>query len=270
MEANRHPVGTVLPGGEPKLSVRIIGRCNFRCSACSTFSGPERSGRLSSSDFGRILDVLAENDFRGVVNLSGGETTLHPGLGSFVFQAASRLPGAKVVVFTNGDWVGRGRWRDRLRSLLRENRVLVRFSIDGQHAEGKARALALGGRTVSLEKIERERLEKASLFLEACLAENAVGGRNFDFAFKGTVEEAKDYLASLGDVPVYPIAFQKDPSRRPDTMGYLAVDLEEDGRPRVYLTLGHAGRREAMGGIESLGQALRMNRRALGLPIRDL
>ena len=32
---------TVVRGGEPKLTVRVIGHYNFRCPACSTFSSPE-------------------------------------------------------------------------------------------------------------------------------------------------------------------------------------------------------------------------------------
>jgi len=250
-------------GADPKLTIRIIGRCNFRCPACSTFSGGERPGLLSLGEFARIIDLLREDNFHGTLHLSGGETTLHPDLAAMIALAARNLPAVRIAVFTNGDWVGLPGWRDRLKSLLGGPHVLVRFSLDRQHAEGKARAFLGRARKTDVDTSEKDLMAKARDFMTACLEEGAKPGANFDFAFKGTDPEAKEYLASLGDAPIYLIHFQKYPARRPKRMGFMAVDLDEDGRPRVYPTLGHIPSGEALGGIETLPSALRMNREAI-------
>jgi uncharacterized Fe-S cluster-containing radical SAM superfamily protein len=259
----KRPVGEVRRGDDPKVTVRIIGRCNFRCPSCSSFSGPERRGILSPADFSRILALLIRDGFRGVLNLSGGETTLHPRLPAFVRQASRRLPAARVVVFTNGDWVGRGGWRRLLGSLLAGPNVLVRFSLDRQHAEGKAMTLFGKANRSEVAALEKDRMEAARSFMAFCLERGAEPGRHFDFAFKGTAAAGSRYMSSLGRPPVYPIVFRRNPSRRPRAWGYLAVDLDAAGRPRVYATLSHIPRGEALGGIEALPAALAMNRRAL-------
>lgn len=256
-----------LPGtdggtADPRLTVRIIGRCSFRCPACSTFSSPERKGVLSPADFGRILGVLRENGFHGTFHISGGEPTLHPALPEMAASASRSLPASRIVVFTNGGWVGSREWRARLKGLLGGPNVLVRFSLDRQHVEGRARARRAGVSAEALARSESELFAKAGEFLAACLAEGAAPGAHFDFAFKGTAGEAAAYLAPLGDVPVYPIEFQKDPVRRPRRTGVIAVDLDRDGRPLVFQTLSHIPAGEALGGLETLPEALRADREA--------
>jgi hypothetical protein len=213
--------------------------------------------------FKQIISLLVEHGFKGVLNISGGETTLHPHLLKIVSLASGQLPRARVVVFTNGDWVGRQRWRSLLKSLLQNPNVLVRFSLDKEHAQGKARALAGSAEGKRIAEIEKERLGKARLFLEACRKEGAEPSLNFDFAFKGTLAQGQAYMATLGDVPIYPLFYQKDPARRPKQMGFLAVDFNRQGRPQVYLTLGHLSRGEALGGLDQLPLALAQNREAL-------
>ena len=66
--------------GDPKASIRILHRCNFRCPACSTFSGPDCKGMMSLVDFCKAVEILATERFQGQLNVSGGEPTLHPAL----------------------------------------------------------------------------------------------------------------------------------------------------------------------------------------------
>lgn len=256
------PVGTVRPGGEPKVTIRVIGRCNFRCPACSTFSNPERAGVLSLSDFEQIVHLLAQEDFRGVVNLSGGEPTLHPHLKKMIQQLSRTLPEARVVLFTNGSWVGAPGWRRQLAAFLAEPRVLVRFSLDRHHLEGALRGQGQAPSTIRLAEMKERLFGQARAFLSACSAMGARPGQQFDIAYKGTWQEARDYLAPLGNPPIYPITWQKDPARRPKQWGYLAIDLNDQGRPLVYPTLGHLPR-EPLGGLDTLPRALEMNRRLL-------
>jgi hypothetical protein len=254
--------GAAAGNEDPRLTVRVIGRCTFRCQACSTFSSPERKGLLSPEDFGCVVGILAENDFSGTLHLSGGEPTLHPALSDMISLASRTLLSSRVVVFTNGEWVGSLGWRARLKSLFAGPNVLVRFSLDKQHVEGRARALLGAPTPESLAASEGDLFDKARSFLTACMEEGARPGANFDLAFKGTAAEGKAYLAPLGDVPVYPILFIKDPARRPKQVGVMAVDLDKDGRALVYPTLGHIPAGEALGGLDTLPEALRMNREA--------
>lgn len=247
---------------EPKVSIRVLHRCNFRCPACSTFSSPERKGVLAVSDVERALEVLATEDFQGQLNFSGGETTLHPDLPAMLALAAERLGKAHVAVFTNGDWVGPDGWEDRLHSFLAGPNVLVRFSLDRQHAGGAALARGEPLDEDRVRAVEAERFDKARMFLEACRALGAKPGANYDFAFKGSFDEGREYTACLGDVPLYLIRFREDPSRRPKAFGFLAVDVDEDGRVLVFPTLGHIPSDEPLGGLETLAEALAMNRDA--------
>jgi len=256
-------VSQVCENREPKLTIRIIGRCCFRGPGCSAFSGPERPGLLSLAHFRQITRLLAKDKFHGVLNISGGETTLHPHLLKIVSIASGALPGARIVVFTNGDWVGHQGWRSLLKSLLQYPNVLVRFSLDKEHAQGKARAQAGSARAERVANIEEERLEKARLFLEVCRKEGGKPGVNYDFAFKGTRAKGRTYMATLGDVPIYPLLFQRNPSRRPKKMGFLAVCPDRQNRPQVFLTLGHLSREEPLGGLDQLPLALAQNREAL-------
>lgn len=261
------PIGNILEGGEPKLTVRIIGRCDFHCPACSTFSSPGRKGVLSLNDFHEIVDILNHADFKGVLNISGGEPTLHPHLRQMIKCASDQLNVPKIVLFTNGDWIGRKGWHNRLGALMEGSNVLVRFSLDRQHAQGKAIALGKDPHGKEVAKIEAERLAKARNFTQACLEAGHRPGVDFDFAYKGSLKEARSYVSTLGDVPIFPIRFQKYPARRPKQMGFFAVDLDEKGHPSIYLTLGHLSRNLPLGGIEALSEALDENRKALRLSV---
>jgi hypothetical protein len=248
---------------EPKVSIRLLHRCNYRCPACSTFSGPDGQGELSLGDFGTAVDVLAAAGFHGQLNLSGGEPTLHPFLPDMLGRAAARLPDAQIAVFTNGHWVGDEGWEGRLAQLLAGPNVLVRFSLDRQHAEGLVRSCGGGLDVRSVQEAEHARLAKAGAFLRECLSRGAAPGRNFDFAFKGTEQEGRQYTASLGQVPLYLIRFRPRPEQRPRQWGFLAIDVDAEGTPLVYPTLGHIPAGEPLGGLDALASALEMNRREM-------
>ena len=244
---------------EPKVSLRIIRRCNYACPYCSTSSSLTRPGKMRFADFRTAVRILADCGFHGNLNISGGEPSLHPRLPSMLEYASAGLPRAGISVFTNGEWVGRSAWQARLSGLLAGPNVLVRFSLDREHAEGALRAKRLPHQA-SVADMERRRMEKARLFLNACEALGAVSGRNYDFAFKGGLESAKAYMRDLGDVPVYTIRFRRDPDRRPQEYGFLAIDVDENDHVFVYPTLGHIPSGEPLGGLETLPAALEINR----------
>lgn len=244
---------------EPKVTIRIIRRCNFDCPGCSTFSSLNRKGIMRLSDFRKVIDILNSCSFRGTLNISGGEPTLHKCLPRMIKYASMNLPEANITVFTNGDWVGRQRWRHKLRRLAGGNNFLIRFSLDLQHAHGSILAAGKSVNFSHLKSSERERMDKAIRFRQACLDDKI----NFDFAFKGSLPKARRYLRELGEVPVYLIRFRKEPDRRPKKLGFFAVDVQEDSSVLVYATLGHIPAGQPLGGIETLPAALEMNRKSL-------
>lgn len=256
-------IGRELKNREPKVSIRILHECNFRCPACGTFSGPNRNGIMSLSDFRKAVDILADEQFRGQLNISGGETSLHPDLDQMLMYVSEKLPDINIPVFTNGHWVGRTGWEERLHSLLTDYNVLIRFSLDKQHAIGAHRAGFTRLTSPTVQDVEKERLDIANQFIEACREYGAQPGLDYDFAFKGTLEEGKEYTYTLGQVPIYTIKFRQNPLERPKKMGFMALDVNEQNKPAVYTTLGHIPEGELMGNLDVLADALNINRREL-------
>jgi MoaA/NifB/PqqE/SkfB family radical SAM enzyme len=257
-------VGIVVSGTEPKVTFRILHNCNFHCPKCSTFSGPNDNRRMSVSDFEGAIDILVENKFLGVVNLSGGETTLHPDLERMVGYAAGRLSESHLVVFTNGHWIGMPNWRNRLKGLLKHQNVLVRLSADWQHVEGEALRENESLSDEICSDIKCAQLERVKIFVNECESMKVVKNMNYDIAYKGTLEEAEEYFGKLWPLPVYLIEFQKHPRKRKQKFGYLAVDVDEKHSAEVFLTLAHFSKRDSLGGLEMLAEALKVNRGKLG------
>lgn len=248
---------------EPKITFRIIRTCNFACPRCSTFSHTKRKGAVRLNDFKRAIDILASCNFEGILNISGGEPTFHKDLPSLIRCASEALPKARIAVFTNGDWIGVDDWQRKLRSIFVGKNVLIRFSLDRQHAEGAV--LAAGGSVKGnrLGTVEKQRKQKARLFKDVMLSLKALPAVNFDFAFKGSISEARRYMADMGDMPVYLIRFRAEPDKRPKEYGFLAIDVQDNNDLLVYPTLGHIPSGESLGGIETLSHAVELNRNAL-------
>lgn len=248
---------------EPKVTLRILRQCNYRCPLCSTFSDPDQRGLLSPADARKCLDSLGAEKFRGQLNISGGEPILHSDLEAILSYGAATVGASTIDLFTNGDWVGTDGWQNRLKRFLSIPGVRVRFSLDRQHAEGAVLARGLRATKDAVIQMERIRLEKARLFVEECRALGAQSGLQYDFAFKGSRDEARRYTAPIGEVPLYLIRLQERPAERKKELGFLAVDIDEHSVPWVFLTLGHLAAGEPLGGLESLAEALAINRNAL-------
>ena len=82
--------------------VEITDHCNLRCPTCYAASGPER---LTHRSFGEVLAMLdavvASEGAADVVQLSGGEPTLHPRLFD-ILDAAKDRPIRHLMLNTNG------------------------------------------------------------------------------------------------------------------------------------------------------------------------
>jgi uncharacterized radical SAM superfamily Fe-S cluster-containing enzyme len=82
--------------------VEITDSCNLRCPVCYAGSGPERLEHKPIALIETMLDAVVRNEGHpDVVQLSGGEPTLHPDFFSIVKLAMAR-PIRHLMVNTNG------------------------------------------------------------------------------------------------------------------------------------------------------------------------
>jgi uncharacterized radical SAM superfamily Fe-S cluster-containing enzyme len=82
--------------------VEICDYCNLRCPVCYADSGPERQQFRSLALIEKMLDAVVRNEGHpDVVQLSGGEPTVHPNFFEVVELAKAR-PIRHLMVNTNG------------------------------------------------------------------------------------------------------------------------------------------------------------------------
>ena len=82
--------------------VEICDYCNLRCPVCYAASGPERQQFRTLQQVEKMLDAVVRNEGHpDVVQLSGGEPTVHPDFFKIVEMAKAR-PIRHLMVNTNG------------------------------------------------------------------------------------------------------------------------------------------------------------------------
>lgn len=87
--------------------VELTDHCNLSCPVCYAASGPHREGFRPLAQVESMLDAVVRNEGRpDVVQLSGGEPTLHPDFLA-ILEAARARPIRHVMVNTNGIRIAR-------------------------------------------------------------------------------------------------------------------------------------------------------------------
>ena len=82
--------------------VEITDHCNLRCPTCYAASGPDRLTHRSMDDVRAMLDAVIRSEGEAdVVQLSGGEPTLHPQFFQILAEARAR-PIRHLMLNTNG------------------------------------------------------------------------------------------------------------------------------------------------------------------------
>ena len=82
--------------------IELTDHCNLRCPICYADSGPHRQGFRDLATITRMLDAVVANEGEpDVVQLSGGEPTLHPEFFE-ILDAARARPIRHLMVNTNG------------------------------------------------------------------------------------------------------------------------------------------------------------------------
>ena len=82
--------------------IEITDHCNLRCPICYAESGPHRPGFRDLAMVERMLDAVVANEGEpDVVQISGGEPTLHPQFFE-ILDAAKARPIRHLMINTNG------------------------------------------------------------------------------------------------------------------------------------------------------------------------
>lgn len=97
--------------------IEVTDACNLRCPICYAGSGPERQQHRSLAAIESMLDAVVANEGEAdVVQISGGEPTIHPDFFA-ILDAAKRRPIRHLMVNTNGVRIARdGEFAKRLAS----------------------------------------------------------------------------------------------------------------------------------------------------------
>lgn len=89
--------------------VEVTDRCNLSCPTCYAESGPQQGRHRSLAEIEAMLDLIVANEGEpDVVQISGGEPTLHPDFFAILDLAKAR-PIRHVMVNTNGIRIARDR-----------------------------------------------------------------------------------------------------------------------------------------------------------------
>lgn len=82
--------------------IEVTDRCNLTCPVCYSDSGTHRKTQRSLEEIERMLDAVVANEGEpDVVQISGGEPTIHPDFWE-ILDAARRRPIKHLMVNTNG------------------------------------------------------------------------------------------------------------------------------------------------------------------------
>lgn len=133
--------------------VEIADHCNLTCPICYAESGPHRPEFRTLAQVEHMLDAVVANELRpDVVQISGGEPTLHPQLFD-ILDAAKARPIRHLMVNTNGLQLARDpAWVERLAQYQPGFELYLQF--DSLHAEALQRLRGADLRRVHEKVIE--------------------------------------------------------------------------------------------------------------------
>jgi uncharacterized radical SAM superfamily Fe-S cluster-containing enzyme len=134
--------------------VELTDACNLHCPVCYASSGPARQGFRPLAEIERMLDCVVRNEGEpDVVQLSGGEPTLHPEFFA-ILDAARRRPIKHLMLNTNGVRIARDEaFVERLATYLPGFEVYLQF--DSLEAAALRELRGADLRSVRLRALER-------------------------------------------------------------------------------------------------------------------
>jgi uncharacterized radical SAM superfamily Fe-S cluster-containing enzyme len=86
--------------------VEITDRCNLACPTCYAMSSPHYGRHRTVEEVERMLDIIVANEGEpDVVQISGGEPTIHPQFFEILEACANQLPVSQGRLFLMREWL---------------------------------------------------------------------------------------------------------------------------------------------------------------------
>lgn len=166
--------------------VEVTDRCNLTCPICYAESSPHHGRHRSLDEVEKMLDLVVANEGQpDVVQLSGGEPTLHPQFFE-ILDAAKRRPIRHLMVNTNGIRIAKDpAFAEKLASYTPDFEIYLQFdSLEAKPLE-QLRGLDLREiRQKALETLNRLNLSTTLVVtLQKGLNDNEIGSI-IDFALQ--------------------------------------------------------------------------------------
>jgi uncharacterized radical SAM superfamily Fe-S cluster-containing enzyme len=166
--------------------IEVTDHCNLRCPICYAESGPSRQQYRTLDHIQRMIDAVVANEGEpDVVQISGGEPTIHPDFFA-ILDLAKAAPIRHLMVNTNGIRIAEDEtFAKRLAGYMPDFEVYLQFDSFERHA-----LLTLRG--ADLRDIRRRALERLNrlgvsttlvVTLKKGLNDQEIG-RIIDFALK--------------------------------------------------------------------------------------
>lgn len=148
------------------LIINLTNRCNTHCRYCFQSARKTETDHLSRANVYRILSFFStKTDKLKVVQLTGGESTLHPEFSEIVEDALSL--GFAVRVQTNG--LSFADMTDRALALYSSPRVFVKISVDGWDSHSHEYLRARGSFDNILRGLERLRMVSNNIAVKSVI-----------------------------------------------------------------------------------------------------
>lgn len=108
--------------------VEITDRCNLTCPTCYAMSSPHYGRHRTVQEVEKMLDIIVANEGRpDVVQISGGEPTLHPDFFA-ILDIARKKPIRHLMVNTNGIRIAKDRrFAQQLASYMPDFEIYLQF-----------------------------------------------------------------------------------------------------------------------------------------------
>jgi uncharacterized radical SAM superfamily Fe-S cluster-containing enzyme len=137
--------------------LEICDACNLSCPICYAESGPHRTTYKSLDLIERMLDAIVGNEIEpDVVQISGGEPTIHPDFFA-ILDAAKRRPIKHLMVNTNGIRLAQEEgFAERLATYMPQFELYLQFDSQRRDPLMQLRGADLRSiRTKALEKLNK-------------------------------------------------------------------------------------------------------------------
>jgi len=166
--------------------VELNDACNLRCPICYASSGPERQTFRSLAQIESMLDAVVRNEGQpDVVQISGGEPTLHPEFFA-VLDLAKKRPIKHLMVNTNGIRIARDEtFAQRLADYMPGFEIYLQFdSLERQPLLELRGADLRSVRMEALERLNRLRISTTLVVTVKRGANDSELGRIIEFALQ--------------------------------------------------------------------------------------